>query len=243
MLLNYGDDKVPPDWHVLEKSPPGYSRVYYIKGGSVTYHDKTGSRNLRTGSVYIFPSDAGYELCQDREDTLECTFMHLDLSPAAVYELVETDSEDNDFILNFFGVFGSAVRQKCEPLIRALADVFEIYCDEKGITNEYDPRISRAISYIRNNYSARIPVSKIAKISGYNEQYFIRLFRESTGLAPHRYLLNYRLREACKSLSSGEPITRIAEMTGFGDVNSFSRAFRKEFGLTPTDYRRKAMVP
>ncbi|GAA3956841.1 helix-turn-helix transcriptional regulator [Allohahella marinimesophila] len=68
--------------------------------------------------------------------------------------------------------------------------------------------------------------------------HFARLFRASIGCAPYQYVLEQRLIRARDLLrQSGQKITVIALLCGFGDHSHFSRAFRKRFGVTPSQYR------
>ena len=81
MLMLYGNTTVAPSWEVIEKIPPGYSRVYYIYGGEVVYTDDSCRKCLKTGYLYIFPSAAAYAMLQNPENPLVCTYLHIDLFP------------------------------------------------------------------------------------------------------------------------------------------------------------------
>lgn len=73
---------------------------------------------------------------------------------------------------------------------------------------------------------------------GYNDQYFIRLFRRGVGSTPHQYLLQLRLREAVRLLQGDAPIYAIAARVGFRDGETFCRAFKRRYGLSPGMYRK-----
>ncbi|WP_416398767.1 helix-turn-helix domain-containing protein [Allohahella sp. A8] len=69
--------------------------------------------------------------------------------------------------------------------------------------------------------------------------HFARLFRASFGCAPYQYVLEQRLARARELLRQPEnKITVVALLCGFGDHSQFTRAFRKRYGVTPSDYRR-----
>ena len=71
-------------------------------------------------------------------------------------------------------------------------------------------------------------------MAGYNEQYFVRLFHKSIGQTPYQYIINLRMKAARKMLTNGETVTRTAELTGYRDIKSFSRAFKKAVGISPS---------
>jgi len=80
-----------------------------------------------------------------------------------------------------------------------------------------------------------ISLASEAKLSRYH---FLRVFQEWTGLTPHQFVLRTRLRSAATRLIvDGMPVLHIALESGFGDVSNFNHAFRREFGMSPREYR------
>ncbi len=68
----------------------------------------------------------------------------------------------------------------------------------------------------------------------------IHMFREVTGITPHRYLLERRLTHAARLLgSTGAPIGEICFESGFGSMARFHEAFRRAFGTSPSAYRAR----
>ena len=79
-----------------------------------------------------------------------------------------------------------------------------------------------------------------------NSDYVRKLFKEKTGISPHAYLHGKRMDLAQILLSSHTSnkyseysVAQLAEACGFADPLYFSRAFKKQFGLSPTEYRLK----
>ena len=78
-------------------------------------------------------------------------------------------------------------------------------------------------------------LSREARLSPYH---FLRTFQMLTGVTPHQYLLRVRLRHAALRLAShSSRILDVALDCGFGDLSSFNRAFRAEYGVNPRRYR------
>lgn len=67
-----------------------------------------------------------------------------------------------------------------------------------------------------------------------------RLFKEETGIPMHRYVNRLRLRESLEQLTDGASLTELALSLGFAGHSHFTTAFRKEFGVPPSEVRRQA---
>ncbi len=101
--------------------------------------------------------------------------------------------------------------------------------------------ISRAIDYIRLNYSNQVSVVDIASRVGMSESSFHQKFRAVTGTTPLQYLKSLRLFEAHNMLIlDNTTVTSAAFAVGYESPNHFSRDFSKRFGFPPKDARRHA---
>jgi AraC-like DNA-binding protein len=97
----------------------------------------------------------------------------------------------------------------------------------------------RTAEYIEEHLRDGFSLSALAGIAGLSPFHFSRAFKESFGLPPYRYLNERRMQIARTLLARPDmPITQIALELGFSESGSFSTAFRKHSGFTPTDYRR-----
>jgi AraC family transcriptional regulator len=93
--------------------------------------------------------------------------------------------------------------------------------------------------YIEEHLDDDISLTTLAELARLSPFHFARAFKQSFELPPHRYLTLRRI-ERAKELP-GQPdlsVTRIGLNVGFSDTSSFSAAFRRETGVTPTDFRR-----
>jgi AraC family transcriptional regulator len=81
---------------------------------------------------------------------------------------------------------------------------------------------------------ANLTVEYLARQVDLSPAHFARAFKETTGRAPHRYLLTLRLEWARRLLDVANPVlSEIALRTGFSDQSHFTRLFKREFGITP----------
>lgn len=92
--------------------------------------------------------------------------------------------------------------------------------------------------YLDVNYSEKIRLKDVAHNFGVHPNYLTRVFHEKYHITPKQYLLNLKLRKACKLLrTTNLSIAIIANSMGFDDSMAFSKLFKKAYGCTPSDYR------
>ncbi len=98
--------------------------------------------------------------------------------------------------------------------------------------------ILAAADYLERNLREQIDMLEVAKRSGLSLYHFIRTFHGVTGFTPYSYLSKRRLSEAARELvSTNKKIIEIAFDYGFGTHESFTRAFKREFGSSPQQLR------
>jgi AraC family transcriptional regulator len=94
-------------------------------------------------------------------------------------------------------------------------------------------------AYIEKHLVEQIPLDTLAQLVRLSRYYFCRAFKQSFGMPPHRYQTHRRMEYAKLLLAKhAVSVTEIGIMLGFSSTSSFTAAFRRESGTTPTDYRR-----
>ena len=112
---------------------------------------------------------------------------------------------------------------------------------ERSLGQRPDRHLStvRAMTgFIQEHYAEKITLADIARAGMIGERTVNTLFRKWFSETPLTYLTHYRLEKAAGLLESTDlPITEIALDTGFSDANYFAICFRKQFAMSPTEYR------
>lgn len=99
--------------------------------------------------------------------------------------------------------------------------------------------ILRATAYIENHFTEHITLETMAKLVNLNPIYFSNLFKRELGRSFTEYLTDFRMKKAKEMLrSSNSTINEIADALGYSDARYFSKVFKKEVGIKPTDYRK-----
>lgn len=104
--------------------------------------------------------------------------------------------------------------------------------------------IHTAIDFIENHLKDEITVGDIAEASGYSLYHFIRKFNQIVHHTPYDYLMRRRLTEAaCELVGSKTRILDIALAYRFNNHETFSRAFKRMFGMQPNQMRAGGKLP
>jgi AraC-like DNA-binding protein len=101
-------------------------------------------------------------------------------------------------------------------------------------------RLRIVLDYIENSPEKSIKLRELAALAGVSARHFERAFRQSTGVSPHAYVLERRLRMGRDLLINQPelPIEQIWVRLGFSSSSHFSSAFRRQTGLTPQNFRK-----
>lgn len=101
-----------------------------------------------------------------------------------------------------------------------------------------DRQLRLAVDYIDERCGETIRLSELARLAGLSESYFSHAFKAATGMPPHRWQLQARVRKAKRLIARAEAsLSEIATELGFADQAHFTRVFRKLSGCTPMEWR------
>lgn len=100
-----------------------------------------------------------------------------------------------------------------------------------------DIYVECALAYIHCSYSS-ITVRDIADRIGISRSYLSHIFKQKLDISPQQYLVNYRLEKGSQLLrTTSFPVRVISEKTGYSNPLTFSKMFKKNYGISPTAYR------
>lgn len=100
-------------------------------------------------------------------------------------------------------------------------------------------RLRRVLEFIETHLHADVRLEQLAAEAELSPFHFARLFRETTGITPHQYVLERRIERAKLLLRLKQmPISEIAQQSGFSSATNFIRSFRSRVGVTPGEWLR-----
>ena len=103
-----------------------------------------------------------------------------------------------------------------------------------------DPYLAKALAVMHDDPSRNWTIHKLAEVAGMSRSSFAQRFKDSVGMPPVTYLIDYRLRLAARYLRLQQnSIGRISELVGYASDSTFSQAFKRVYGLSPKAYRQQ----
>ena len=122
---------------------------------------------------------------------------------------------------------------------RVAQSIIDKYCDIviAARTKKCSPPVKKAVTYIHNHYAQPLSLKQLASELHYSEAHISRVFQQEMGETVGSYTNKLRVENAARLLGSGTySITDIAIQVGFSSYSKFSVEFKKQFGMTATDY-------
>lgn len=243
-------------------------RIIYIEDGKGVLETKEISYELKPGYLLYCPAGSIYKLVASSDLTLlilnfdltwQSSHIKYAIAPVPIdnfhaKRIFAENTVDDACALNelfilkqgseFFASIREIVHEFSEHKIyyrekvgSQLKELLIQLCRKKE--NGSDNSLDKVIEYIRIHYKEEITNSQLGELAGFHEYYLNRLFLKHTGLSLHKYLIKFRLKEARRLLLNTDlSISEIGEEIGIHNCAYFSDCFSKEYGMSPTKYRK-----
>lgn len=142
---------------------------------------------------------------------------------------------------------GAANRLYAETMTNALiVHLLQYYCTQKPIVPNYSGglpkhKLQRVIDYINSHLEQDLSLGELAGLVQMSSHYFCQLFKQSTGITPHQYVIRCRVERAKELLLKGKlTVSEIAATVGFADQSHLHRYIKRLLGVTPRILQQKS---
>ena len=110
-------------------------------------------------------------------------------------------------------------------------------------TKQYSSCIQEAIGYIHENLTQAITAADLADAAKLSVNRFSTRFHDEVGMTPSAYIRYQRMQMAARMLVyTNLDIQHICTNVGILDSNYFTKCFKKEYGISPSDYRKRGII-
>jgi AraC-like DNA-binding protein len=205
---------------------------------------------IAEGDVFIINSNESHSIGETLN--LEHDYIVLSLSSALLSHhcgeelpVFENIVENTVIAEHLENLFGTLIQKNEDVKSLDISVLVETMCllrkNEKPL-QPLDRRLEKVKDILDNTITDNLPLSKLADKAAISAFHLARLFKKYTGMAPHQYLLDNRLRCAREMLESGEHVSDIAIATGFYDTSHFIRHFSRYYGVSPFDFQKNTHI-
>ncbi|MEA4966238.1 MAG: AraC family transcriptional regulator [Oscillospiraceae bacterium] len=241
-----------------------FYQIYFLLRGELIHSTETASVTLYRGDCFIVPPFFSHRI--DRGKAAP-QFFSFSFRPDFLPDVLADDDTVRQLFASLTpGTLlpkitpGPAVLRRLEELMTLALREFEVQepgflCALQGLLAPILVLLSRAylprqdagscasfhscLSYLDTHFREDLTLPQAAAMAYLSPAAFCRTFRAATGRTFHQYLAFRRIDYACGLLRQTETsVAAIAALCGYRDFSAFSRAFKKETGVTPLRYRR-----
>jgi AraC family transcriptional regulator len=245
-----------------EVSAAGHSIAVFTKveaGGLAerTLDGRVYKHSVRTGDIILVPALAGVKASWRGSSEFILLGFHPEIFPRLVDESIQAKPIPqmgiSDPLILQMGLALKQVlennldsRLYVETMANALfVHLIQHYSTSKPVWQEYKKglgqrKLQQVIDYIHTHLDRDLSLLELADFVGMSPHYFSLLFKQSTGLSPHQYVIKIRVDRAKQLLIQGKmSIADIAQTVGFANQSHLNLHFKRLVGVTPKQYSQK----
>lgn len=250
--FNLGVDFSHPKFILPKRCEDRLYLNFVIKGKG-----RINGEPFKAGQFYFTRPLEPHTIESDEHDPFVSVWMTIDgpYSQEIITKLKKIDNhnilalKDSHDILRLTELllYKTSLNKRTTSYLKSLIDIYLSYIapidffdpQRMPISEKTAKFIREAKIYVRNNLKDAT-VADMAEAQHYNIKYFSRIFAEATGITPQEYITDCKMEWAKNSLTySNLSISKIMDSVGYSHRNGFTAAFKKKYGCTPTEYRRK----
>jgi AraC-like DNA-binding protein len=252
LTIYYGGSEVCAPSHSFGPAIRPHYLLHYILNGKGKYYVNDKCYELGKGEGFLIcPGESTYYKA-DKEEPWEYCWISFDgyevsniLKKCGLSKknLIFKDYSKGNFKENLLSLIHNYEENMSNEfsLLGQFYMCFSSIYDQIDLkeNNNYISYFDKALDYIYNNFSYDIKISDISKHVKIDRTYLYKLFMQELKISPQQYLISFRLNMAVNLLETTKMnITEISYSCGFKDMPTFYKHFKKQFNITPVQYRK-----
>lgn len=253
--VNLGDGD---NWKCYNTAAPT-AKFYYLTEGEIVIEANGQKHSIGPYDLVYVPEKLTHSFYKANPEVITKKYWaHILLRIGNVSEALISNNifvfrvpaEDRKYVKSVFKSI-IAPRKNLSDILMQRAHIIELYAyclshrsvQKPQRVSKNAERFQEVFEYIEKNLHKRITTKELANIMHFNSNYFIGIFKQYTGVTPHRYIADTKCNRAMQLLSNTTlSVSSIMLETGFDDPNVFLRFFKKNTGYSPTNFRKSTFI-
>jgi len=221
--------------HSFGPAVRSYTLIHYVLQGNGILYTKDGSYPVFPGQAFLIFPDEITTYTADKKDPWHYQWVGFDGSLSERFRELPR-------ILPMSGdIFSQMIRNARVPEMpefRIAGDLLLMYAQLFSYKSSPNKYVRQVENFLQAAYMNKIHIRQISEQLGLDRRYLTRLFHAHTGKSIQDYLIDIRLREACKHLAQDQSVRNTATLCGYEDAANFSKAFKKRYGISPAQWKQ-----
>ena len=230
----------------IHKNRPSHGLVLNIDGEKNYCFSDGQTIIVKSYELLYLPKHSNYEVVAPIPG--DCYAINFDLDEDITFPPFAIYIKNHSQMLEYFkkakkawDVKTGGYIYKCKANIYSIiSELIDSYCADY-IPSDKQKKIQSAVEYIHRHYLEEIvSIDKLADMCGITTVYFRKIFKNYYGVSPLKYINNLKLNHAKELIDSRlYSVTEAAFQSGYSDISYFSREFKKNIGMSPSEYAKQ----
>ncbi len=250
--VSSGEEKCSPG-HYWGAGVRGNYIIHFVISGTGVFYCGTGKYTLTKGQAFVIFPNTVVKYQADTKDPWHYAWVVFGGEEArTVFDSLGVSVRDPiitsidvkravDLIRKMPGERGGVLSENLR-FSSLLYEFLSLLAENKTDDKTENVYLNAATRFIRAHYHEDVTVESLAEYIGISRKYLFAIFKNTLGVSPKEYIIDYRMKKACQFLEDGElSVSQVAYSVGYKDPLTFSKMFKARIGVAPMTLRRNVI--
>lgn len=231
------------DHWILDEHKHNYAELIYFLNGEAQIQTHQGKTSLTLYDVLVHPENVKHREYVDlhkRQEIINVGIQvqtHFQITDSFVLKDNTGNIRQVFKMLDYHFNNRDLLHEELEEKLLALLFTYLKKSAQELSFSEYG-MIDKIMEFVQENYVYNLRVKDLADYIHVSESYLSRIFSSRVGIPPMKYINSVRIENAKHALKTNLSIEEISSMIGFDEPKYFSTVFKRETGMSPSEFRK-----
>lgn len=224
--------------HTYSYAYTNFYLIHYVVSGCGVFTKNREDIKVKSGQIFVIKPGNVYTYTADEKNPWSYIWFSFDGELSDEFERLDDVMPCDGSIIKEMLEADKFINTRTEFLTGKLYEFMSSVFEGEAIKKDYVKSVS---DFIKSSNLDKISVSAIASSLNLNTRYLSRLFKEKKGVTIQEYIVGIKIQKACSLLSGGFNVSETAKAVGYENAFSFSKAFKKHVGISPSQYKESIL--